>query len=129
MSGTKLDDHRIELTWKAGRALLKTEIRFSCSGKEIEQVLNEAGFEKYDGKWLFPANGQNTLATVVKTSTWTGFSGTTFQGNVCRSVVGTSIGSSMSFTLDYCISEQEYEKSSRQFERIERSVTLGTNQK
>ncbi|MDO6388321.1 hypothetical protein [Uliginosibacterium sp. 31-12] len=120
----KLDDQRIELTWKAGQLSLKTELRFTCSTAQLDQALSEAGFEQSKGKWMLSANGQNNKALAVKTTTWSGFSGTYFQGNVCRAVVGESANKSVTFTIDYCISEQEYSKASRQFELLERSVVL-----
>lgn len=124
ISARKLDDKRLEVSWRVGKRLARIEVRTACTTEPMDRTLNEAGFSRTGRKRELVAGSGTAEAEQVHTPSWEGFAATFFQGNACRAVAGRSLASDYRFTLDFCISESEYRKSSKQFDVIERHINV-----
>ena len=119
-----LDNRRLEVVWRLGKRVVKTEMRVTCTTESMNQALTDAGFSKPEGQWQLAAGSGSTKADSVETPSWNGVAATYFQGNVCRAVVGQASSGAFRFTLDFCVSESEYKRFHEQFEHVERCINV-----
>jgi hypothetical protein len=119
-----LGAQRIEVSWRHGQELAKLELRFECSGATFDKLAQDAAFRKTDGVWVAQTGAASTPAEVVSTSTWTGVAANSFQGTVCRSVVGKAKSSGVAFFVDFCLPEQTYRRTAAMFDAVEKQLVV-----
>ena len=124
VSATVLDGKRYEITLRSAKRLHRFEMRLDCDRRPAEQTYAEAGFERRGGGWWLRAGSGSQRAQLRVTSTWKGMVGLSFQGNVCRSVVGQAKAGQTTFFAEFCIPESDYRKVSRVFDQVELNIVL-----
>jgi hypothetical protein len=125
----KIDDQRLEVTWSERGEMIKSEMRVGCGPGVYALALTEAGFSNSTDGWKLAAGSGAWLVGETQGGNWQGIGGTYFQSNVCRSVIGRSPNQLVTFMLDFCVAEDEYQRSTEVFDTLERDVIVGVTKR
>jgi hypothetical protein len=122
---TKLDEMRVQVTWRVGeRPSASAEVRFACSSQSLREELDAAGFREDHGRWLYTGGSAVVSATTIQADTWSGMAATYFATAVCRAVIGRAVTGKSVFLADFCVSEADYMRDHPALEMVEEQISI-----
>lgn len=119
-----LGEGRLEVGWSDGRRPVKLELRFECSNTDFDRLARDAGFVRAADGWVLSTSQGDSRVVLVSSPSWSGVAAGSFQGNVCRSVVGKAHEGGATFFAEFCLPEAEYRRSPKVFDSLEHRLVF-----